>query len=609
MNFHHEGFPSPPVSIIQKLVHSIVEDHNTKLEEQSVKRAMLARLTLLPKPLKIIFAGALFVFLGTSFSLAAKFIDSHLVEVPRHGGMLTEGIIGRPRFINPVIAKSDADRDMTGLVYSGLLRPVQSGELVPDLADNYNISEDGLTYTFSLKDGLVWHDGVTITSDDILFTVNKVRDIGLAIKSPRRAGWEGVEVSTPDVKTIVFKLKQPYAQFLENTTMGIIPKHIWQNVPDEEFDVSYYNIDPIGSGPYRVKGLVRDSEGLPRYYDLTAFKKYQGGEPYITNLRMQFFGNNSELAQAYSDQSIDQMHALTPEAARALENAGRPVARSPLPRIFAFYFNQNQQPILVDKAVRQALDVAVDKDAIVKTVLDGYGKTIDGPLPFLELPATNTAASTSDRITRAKNILEKAGWTKNAANVYEKVDKKKKTVTLLSFSIALPDVPELKSAAEMAKSDWEKLGAEVTLKVFEQSTFAADVLSPRKYDVLLYGQIIGRDPDPYPYWHSSQRNAPGLNVSLYANKNVDKFLENARKESDLASRDILLTQFVEAVNADIPAIFLYSPDFLYATSNKVHGLTIGLITTESERFIGVENWYIDSERVWKLVAERMKRIP
>ena len=584
-----------------------MEEHNTHITKLGMKRTILARLTLLPAPMKTAFAIALFLFFATSFALGAKLIDSYLVEVPRHGGMLIEGIIGRPRFINPVIAKSDADRDMSALVYSGLLRPAANGDLTPDLASGYNISDDGLTYTFTLRDELLWHDGVAVTSDDVLFTVSKVRDIGLAIKSPRRASWEGVEVSTPDAKTVVFKLKQPYAQFLENTTMGIIPKHIWQNVPDEEFDVSYYNIDPIGSGPYRVKGLVRDSEGLPRYYDLTAFKKYVGSEPYITDLRMQFFGNNQELAQAYEQKRIDQMHALTPEAARVLENAGHPVAQSPLPRIFAFYFNQNQQPIFVDKAVRQALQTALDKDTIVRRVLDGYGKTIDGPLPFLEVPASTTPTTTPGRIALAQHILEKGGWTKNTANIYEKIDKKKKTVTLLQFSVALPDVPELKAAADLAKSDWAKLGADVTVKVFEQSSFARDVLSPRKYDVLLYGQIIGRDPDPYPYWHSSQRNAPGLNIALYTNKKVDKYIEDARRESDLATRNALLTQFVEAINDDIPAIFLYSPDFLYATAEKVHGIHIGLITTESERFLGIENWYVNSERVWELIASQMKR--
>lgn len=584
-----------------------MEEHNTHTTRLGAKQKLLARLTLLPSPLKKVFAIALIVFLGTSFALLVKIIDTQLVEVPRHGGMLVEGIIGRPRFINPVIAKSDADRDMTALVYSGLLRPLTDGTLAPDLAQSYNISEDGLTYTFTLKDGLVWHDGVTLSSDDILFTVDRIRDIGLAIKSPRRAGWEGVEVSTPDAKTITFKLKQPYAQFLENTTMGILPKHIWKNVPDDEFDVSYYNIEPIGSGPYRVKQLVRDGDGLPRYYDLTSFKRYQGGEPYITDLRMQFFGNNEDLAQAYSDGSIDQIHGLTPESATILEAQGRSIVRTPLPRIFAFYFNQSQQPIFVDKAVRQALDLAVDKNNIVAKVLNGYGKTINGPLPFLEQENQNSTTTHADNIAKAKSILEKAGWRKNAANIYEKVDKKKKTVTLLQFAVDLPDVPELNATAELAKNDWAELGADVTVKVFEQSTFTGEVLSSRKYDVLLYGQVIGRDPDPYPYWHSSQRNAPGLNIALYTNKNADKLIESARKESDLQTRNELLMQFIDTTRNDIPAIFLYSPEFLYATANKVHNVNIGLMTTESERFLGIENWYIDSERVWKFIAERMKR--
>lgn len=584
-----------------------MEEHNTHPRKLSAKQNILARLTLLPSPLKKLFAVALFVFLGTSFALLVKLIDSRLVEVPRHGGMLVEGIIGRPRFINPVIAKSDADRDMTALVYSGLLRGMPDGTLAPDLARNFTISPDGLTYTFTLRDELVWHDGVAITSDDILFTVNRVRDIGLAIKSPRRAGWEGVEVSTPDAKTVIFKLRQPYAQFLENTTMGILPKHIWQNVPDEEFDVSYYNIDPIGSGPYRVKQLVRDEEGLPRYYDLAAFKRYPHGEPFITDLRMQFFGNNEDLAQAYGDGSIDQIHGLTPEAATALEAGGRNIVRTPLPRIFAIYFNQSQQPVFVDKAVRQALDLALDKDDVVAKVLHGYGKTISSPLPFLETGDASGTSTHEENIAQAKNILEKAGWRKNAANIYEKVDKKKKTVTLLQFAIALPDVPELSTAAELAKKNWEELGADVTVKVFEQSSFAGDVLSSRKYDAVLYGQVVGRDPDPYPYWHSSQRNAPGLNIALYTNKNADKLIESARKESDSMARNEMLMKFIETVEGDIPAIFLYSPDFLYATANKVHNVHIGLMTTESERFLGIENWYIDSERVWKFIAERMKR--
>ena len=193
--------------------HPDLDRHTPTRKEQA-----LLRLAQLPFYVRVIFLCALFVFAGTSFALLTHWSDKYLIEVPRHGGYLAEGIIGRPRFINPVIAKSDADRDIATLIYSGLLRATPEGDLIPDLAAGYQVSDDGLTYTFTLKDDLVWHDGEPITAADVAFTIDKVRDPGLAIKSPRRASWEGVTMETPDAKTIVFHIKQPYAPFLENAT-------------------------------------------------------------------------------------------------------------------------------------------------------------------------------------------------------------------------------------------------------------------------------------------------------------------------------------------------------------------------------------------------------
>jgi len=564
----------------------------------------LRSLTTLPLSLRRIFLFALLVFLITSFMFLLRWNERFLVEVPREGGTLSEGIIGRPRFINPVIAKSDADRDMVALIYSGLLKATPDGALVPDLARDYTVSPDGLVYTFTLKDELVWHDGEPVTAKDVLFTIEKARDPSLAIKSPRRASWEGVLIETPDQKTVVFRIKQPYAPFLENATMGILPEHIWKNVPNEEFDVTYHNIEPIGSGPYRMKNIAEDkTRGLPQYYDLVAFKRYALGEPHITNFRIAFFGNNKELAEAYNDRKVDQMHTLEPALAKELTHGGATIVEVPLPRVFAAYFNQNQQTMFADKGVRQALALAVDKERIVTDILLGYARVIDGPLPSVTIGTTTESAGTTDeRRTKARTLLEKSGWVSNAAGVYEKTDKKSKTVTPFEFSLSIPDVPELKAVAEHIKSDWEKLGAVVTLKVFDPSTFVAEVLSPRKYDVIFYGQVIGRTPDPFAYWHASQRNAPGLNIALYANKNADKLLENIRKESNPTLRADMLEKFAEEVRADVPAVFVYSPDFLYATSKDVRGITIGPIIVESERFLDVQNWYVKSERVWKWLA-------
>ena len=289
----------------------LAQSQEPKKDTSSRAHSLVHTLLLLPLRTRRFFLIATIAFIVSSFILLARINDRFLVEVPRHGGELIEGIIGRPRFINPVIAKSDADRDMTALVYSGLLRATENGNLSPDLASRYEISEDGLTYTFTLREGLLWHDGEAITSADIAFTIDKVRDQSLAIRSPRRASWEGVTVETPDPLTIIFRIKQPYAPFLESATMGILPKHIWQNVPNDEFDVTYYNLKPIGSGPYRVNNVVQDNDnGLPKYYDLVAFKRYATGEPYITNLRIMFFGNNKELTQAFGDKAVDQMHSV-----------------------------------------------------------------------------------------------------------------------------------------------------------------------------------------------------------------------------------------------------------------------------------------------------------
>lgn len=554
----------------------------------------------LPRPFRLAFLFACIVFLATSFTIAVNWSSRFLVEVPRKGGSITEGIIGRPRFINPVIAKSDADRDLTALVYSGLLRPAPGGGFIPDLAASYVISDDGLTYTFTLRDKLYWHDGEPITSSDVAFTIEKVRDPSLAIKSPRRAAWEGVEVTTPDPQTVVFRIKQPYAPLLENATLGIIPKHIWKNVPNEEFDVAFYNIEPIGSGPYRVTHIERDEEkGIPRWYDLTAFRHFALGEPYVEKIRVRFFGNNKELAQAFANGTIDQMPAVEPSLARVIEDNGAALLEAPLPRVFAAYFNQNQQPIFIDPSVRRALALATDKERIVADVLLGYGDVAEGPFPF-DAPLPRATKPPAETLADARSLLEQSGWTINASGIYEKADKKRKTVQLLEFSIAVPDIPELRMAAERIKEQWELLGAHVRLEIFEPSTFAAEVLAPRKYDILFYGKTYTRIPDPYPYWHSSQRNTPGLNVAMYVNKNADKLIEDARRSSDPLEREALLANIASTITEDIPAIFVYRPNFLYARSPSVRGMKIGYPTTESERFMNIHEWHIKSEKVWKI---------
>ncbi len=556
---------------------------------------------------KIVFLG---LFAAAAISLAGIFYivnRSYTVVIPAFGGSFKEGVVGTPRFVNPVLAASDVDRDLTTLIYSGLMRVSPAGDVVPDLAKDFSVSEDGRTYLFHLKDNLTWHDGTPVTSEDIAFTIKQTQEP--AIKSPKRASWEGVTIETPDAQQIIFTLKQPYGAFLENLTIGILPKHLWQNITAEAFPFHSLNIEAIGSGPYTINKIKRSNSGTPETYTLSAFRDFAMGSPHIKEITIAFYPNQQALLSAYENRAIESMGGVDPAVALSIDKIGGPIVKStlPLPRVFAVFFNQNTQRVFTYTSARQALALAVDKSHITDNVFKGFATPVDGPIPpgALGYASSTASAVSGDRIAAAKAILEKDGWVYNGSTrVYEKTtpskEKGKKETVSLSFSLATADTPELSQVASLLASDWEKLGAKVKLDVFEIGDLNQNVIRPRKYDALFFGEIVGRDPDPFSFWHSSQRLDPGLNVALYANLAVDKILETARQAADKQERADQYLAFQREIEKDTPAVFLYSPYFLYALPAHVQGITLDSITIPSERFTNIKDWYIETDRVWKI---------
>jgi peptide/nickel transport system substrate-binding protein len=526
--------------------------------------------------------------------------DTFLVEVPAAGGTLHEGLIGLPRTINPVLAITEVDRDISALVYAGLMK-YSGDKLVPDLAKSYTISENGLEYTFTLRDDIRFHDGAAVTAHDVVFTIQKIQEGNL--KSPRRPDWTTIAVTAKSPTEVVFTLKQPYAPFLTNTTVGIIPKHIWGTLNDNEFIFSSNNIEPIGAGPYKVNSVLKDSEAIPYEYHLIAWSRYHGKVPYITSIIFSFFSDESKAVEALSNGSIDSIPAISAAAAAQLkpESQGSyTITSESLPRIFGVFFNQNHNPLLADKVVRQALEMSVDRNAIINSVLFGYGTPITGPLPTetsVQITGTKSIATSSVHIIEAMEFLEKNGWKKNATGVYEK--KTKTSTQELSFTLFTADTPDLKKTAEILKNYWIQLGVNIDVKVFESNDLYQNIIRTRKYDALLFGEQIGKDRDLYAFWHSSQRNAPGLNISMYTNSKADTLLEDIRVTSNDAARAKKYIEFDTLIRTDIPAIFLYSPDFIYPIPQTIHNVQLGNMTTPSDRWNSIESWYIVTEKVWK----------
>ena len=528
--------------------------------------------------------------------------NSVSVQVPTNGGYLKEGIIGSPRFVNPVLAVSDVDRDLTTLVYSGLVKPAEDNTLVPDLAESYDISSDGLTYTFKLRDNIYFQDGIKVTTDDIEFTINKIQDS--TIKSPKRPGFYDIKVEKIDKKQIKFILKTPYSPFLENLTIGILPKHLWDNLSSDQFPLSQYNVEPIGSGPYMVTKmdtLKKNMLLIPTYYELNAFNKYAAGKPYIEQLIINFYKDEKSLIDAYNRKEIESINSISPDKIVDIKKQkNSQINTFPLPRVFAVFFNQNQSEALTYKEVRQALNLAVDRNRIVNDVLAGYGKPLYGPIPAgLIDDDTDTSGDGAD-IDSAIKILTKAGWIMSSSTgIMSKKISKTKTIQL-STTISTLNSPDLVKTAELIKSDWEKIGVQVEIKQYDFGDLQQNIIRPRKFEALLYGEVIGRDMDFFAFWHSSQRNDPGLNISMYTNAKVDKLLEDARKTQDSSLRISKYESFSNEIEKDIPAVFLYSPEFIYITPGKINGLKLWTVTLPFERFLDINKWYIETNNLWKI---------
>lgn len=543
------------------------------------------------------------IFVVSGLSLFWKVGDAFLVEIPNRGGTLVEGIVGNPRFINPVLAISEADRNLTALVYSGLVHISPEGNVENDLAEDISISEDRKTYTVRISPEAIFHDGDPVTAEDVVFTMEKILDP--LIKSPRRANWEGVTVSQVDEMTVSFTLKQPYTPFINNLSIGILPKHIWKNVSNDEFSFSQFNTLPVGSGPYEVGRVERNSGGIPNYYRLSVFEDGLGQKPFIKNIVFRFYPSEETLIEAYNTGEVASVGGISSERIPELKSSGSRVASSPLPRVFAVFFNQSSSEVLKEKAVRRALDLAAPKEAIAQNVFNGFATPINGPVPAGLYPWASERENgiLEERMEEARTLLANAGWTANSETGILEKKSGSDTITL-SFSISTGDAPELRKVADELIASWRSLGADVQALYFETGDLNQNVIRPRNFDALLFGEVIGRDADLYPFWHSSQKSDPGLNVAMYSNTQADKFLEEARTASDPAKIEESLLAFAAQVTSDVPAVFLYTPGFVYVVPEEMQAMALGSLAVSQDRFLGIRDWYIETNEVWKIFADR-----
>jgi len=583
------------------------------------KQELVDALASFSKKQFYIFSAITIVAFVSMLTILNQVNNKFLVDVPVSGGSITEGIIGMPTLVNPVLAISDADKDLVSLVYSGLMRRMPNGEFINDLAESYTVTPDGLTYTFIIKKDARFHDGKKVTSDDVVFTINKIKDP--TIKSPRRMGWDGISVEKVDDRTVTFKLKQPFISFLDNTTIGILPVHIWQEIKDTEFNISPFNTKAIGSGPYKIESVLKNKDGIPEEYSLKNFIGFTLGIPHIKNITIKSYSNEKDLVAAIADGSINQASGISPVNASEVEKNSHVIHTASTPRLFGLFYNSTNNKIFADANVINAFNYALDKQEIVDKVLSGYGRIVSSPVPETILVSSDVKNNNS--IEKANELLEKSGWklgedgvrTKGGTTTVTKTKKVgKKTVTEkvkvnngpvveLQFSITTGDTPELRQATEIIKEQLSKIGVKVDIqKVYEMGPLN-QVIRNREYEALFFGQIINHESDLYSFWHSSQRKDPGLNISMYSSPKVDKILEDAQKTINTEDRINKYKNLEENFNKDLPALLIYSPKYLYATTPDLNNINLESLINPSDRFASVYDWYANKDHVWKIFTK------
>ena len=482
---------------------------------------------------------------------------------------------------------------MSQIIYNGLLEYDGQGNLRPDLAENYDISDDKTTYTFHLKKNVTWHDGTPFTAQDVLFTINVISDP--AYKSPLRSDWQGISTNLIDDYTIEFKIESPYAGFLNNLVFGILPKHIWESVQPENFHLAKMNMEPIGTGPYKYSPPIqRDSKNNILTYKLISNPTYFEGKPYISKITFNFYGDEDSALNAYNQKEIMGISNLSSQKISAIKTMrSTNIHQFNIPRYFSVFFNQTKSVPLANDEVREALAYATDRKEIIEKVLYGSGDPVYSSFLPGMVGFSDDINKREFDLGKANDILEQKGWKKGDDGI------RAKNNVQLKINLVTTDWEELSLTAQILKSQWEKAGMKVDVNTYSISDIQQNYIRPREYEALLFGQVSGGDPDPYSFWHSSQKKDPGLNLSLFGTSDTDKLIEEGRIEFSRDKRAEIYVDFQKKLQDEIPAIFLYSPKYIYPLSKSILGISIETLIAPAKRFSDINHWYLKTKRIKK----------
>ncbi len=512
------------------------------------------------------------------------------------GGIYTEALVGSMGRLNPMLDwNNSADRDVDRLIFSGLIRFDSRGLPQPDLADSWGASADGTIYNFSIRPNAVWHDGQPVTSDDVIFTIEMIKSAGSFFPQDVKDLWSQVEIKRLDEKTFQIKLPEPFAPFLDYATFGVLPKHLLESIPADQLATAEFNLNPIGSGPYKFDRLLT-SGGQITGVALIPNPDYFIRPPFIEQVVFRYYPNSASAFAAYQQGEVLGVSQLTNDVLeQALMEPTLSVYTSRLPQMGLVFLNNNNPnvPFLGNASVRRALLLGLNRNIIVSHILKGQAVIATGPI----LPGSWAYYDEIETFEydpdAAASLLKQEGFVIPAGGG----DVRAKDGQFLTFTLVHPDDTIHTQIAQAVQSDWALIGVKIDLQAVGYDSLVNDFLTTRNYMAALADLNTSRtpDPDPYLFWHQSEATG-GQNYSQWDNRTASEFLETARTAADFSERARLYRNFQVVFTKDMPSLPLYYPVYSYGVDVQVQGVQVAPMYDVSDRLALITEWFLVTRR-------------
>lgn len=516
---------------------------------------------------------------------------------PVTGGSYTEGLIGQFSRLNPLLAYyNPADRDINRLLFSSLVRFDDRGLPQTELAESFGISRDGTVYNVSLRRNALWHDGTPVTSADIDFTIEFLKNPALPIPEDLQKFWDEIDVIILDDYTLQFRLPEPFAPFLDYLAFGILPAHKLQGQTPEGLINDPFNLNPVGSGPYRFEQLIVE-DGQIRGVALAAFDDYFEDRPFIDQVIFRYYADPDAAMAAYQNGEIQGISQVSPSILpQALEEPNLNLYTGRLPELSMIILNLDNQetPFFQEASLRKALLMGINRQWIADHLFESQVTLADGPIfPNTWAYYEGITHIEYDR-DQAVKLLREAGYTIPAEGGSTRANE---DGIFLSFTLLHPQSETHTALAETIQQDWAALGVNVQLQAVSYEELINEHLETRNFQAALVDLNLSRspDPDPYPFWHQTQATG-GQNYSQWDDRQASEYLEQARILVDPEERTRLYRNFQVRFAGELPALPLFYPMYTYAVDADVKGVRIGPLFDTPDRFSTVTDWFLYAER-------------